>query len=79
MKEVNLCRTKLSDDKAAILSSCLQNVEVLNVSECELTTNGIQCIAKAIKQKNEPVGLLTHLSLKIFRSNQTHISEKLIS
>ena len=55
MKEVNLSGTNLDDEKAAILSTCLHNVEVLNVSECELTTNGIHCIAKAIEQKSAQV------------------------
>ena len=63
MKEVDLSGTNLDDEKAAILSTCLHNVEVLNVSKCELTTNGIQCIAKAIKQKNAQV--LAFVSLPI--------------
>ena len=55
MKGIDLSRTKLNDDKAAILSTCLQNVEVLNVSECELTANGIQSIANAIVQRRAQV------------------------
>ena len=58
MKEVDLSGAKLDDEKAAILSTCLQNVEVLNVSKCELTTNGIQCIAEAIEQKSAQVLIL---------------------
>ena len=63
MKEVDLSGTNLDDEKAAILSTCLHNVEVLNVSKCELTANGIQYIAKAIEQKNAQV--LAFVSLPI--------------
>ena len=45
----------LDDDMAASLSACVHNIEVLNIGECELTTNGIQCIAKAIEQRSTPV------------------------
>ena len=55
MKEINLNKTNLFDDKAAILSACLQNIEVLNISDCKLKTNGIQRIAKVIEQSNTPV------------------------
>ena len=63
MKGINLSRTKLSDDGAAILSTCMQNIEVINISECELTTNGIQSISKAIEQRR--VQVLTLLSLTV--------------
>ena len=55
MKEVDLNETNLDDDMAALFSTCMQNIEVLNISKCELTTNGIQCIAKAIEQRSTPV------------------------
>ena len=52
------CKQKIS----TIISKCLHNVEMLKVSECELTTNGIKCIAVAIEQRIKPV--LTILSRK---------------
>ena len=55
MKKVDLSGTNLDDEKVAILSTCIHNVEVLNVSKCELTTNGLQCIAKAIELKSAEV------------------------
>ena len=69
MKGIDLSRTKLNDDKAASLSTCLHNVKVLNVSECDLTNNGIQSIAKAIEQKRTQV--LTLLSRTIESSNES--------
>ena len=45
----------MDDDKAASLAACVHNIEVLNISECNLTTNGIQCIAEAIEQRSTPV------------------------
>ena len=47
--------TNLDDEKAASLSTCVPNIEVLKISKCELTTNGIQSIVKAIEQRSTPV------------------------
>ena len=55
MKEVDLSGTHFDDEIAAILSTCVHNIEVLNVSECKLTTNEIECIANAITQRSTPV------------------------
>ena len=55
MKEVDLSGINLDDDKAASLAACVHNIEVLNISDCKLTTNGIQCIAEAIEQRSTPV------------------------
>ena len=55
IKEVDLSGANLDDQKAAIFSTCLHNIEVLNVSECELTAHGIMCIARAIGRRSKPV------------------------
>ena len=55
MKKVDLSGANLDDQKAAFFSTCVHNIEVLNVSECKLTAYGIMCIAGAIGQRSKPV------------------------
>ena len=55
IKEIGLSGINFDDEKAAKFSTCVHNIEVLNVSECELTNNGIDYIANAIKLRNTPV------------------------
>ena len=55
MKKFSVNKNKLSDDKAKIISMCVNNVEELDVSGCQLTTKGIEYICNAIKQGIMPV------------------------
>jgi len=53
MKEVELDVSEFDDDKAAILSNCLQNIETLKLRE--LTLDGTQRICRAINHASKPV------------------------
>jgi len=55
MVKVDLSAITLSDDKTVILSSCMHNIDELNVSGCELTTRGIENIAAGIQKRTKPV------------------------
>jgi len=57
MKEVNLSDNKLDVDMTAILSTCLPNIDELNVRNCQLNAIGIENISHAIRQKTIPVNL----------------------
>ena len=45
----------ITDDSSAILSTCLQNIEELNIAGCKLTTRGIVNICNGIKRLSVPV------------------------
>ena len=55
MKMLKLRRNKLDDDKAASLSTCVHNVDELNLQDCELTTRGVKKLSNAIKLRSNAV------------------------
>jgi len=70
MKKFNLRFNKLTEEgKAATLSSCLHQLDVLDVTGCQLTTRGIKQLTTVIRQRSTPVrnagifrGILNKLS-----------------
>ena len=50
-----LNNTMITDDSAAIISTCLQNIEELNVAGCHLSKRGIVSICNGIKGLSVPV------------------------
>jgi len=55
MTRFNLGSTDVDDEKARIFSTCIHNIEMLDVSECQMTPSGFMSICKAIKQRPYPV------------------------
>ena len=45
----------MDDEKASILSNCLDNIEELDLEECKISTRGMQSLCKAIDRKSLPV------------------------
>ena len=55
MVKLDLSLNSLTDTSAAVLSTCLHNIQELNVSYCSLKLNGIECISNEIKHCFKPV------------------------
>ena len=55
MKEIDISGYELDDEKGAILSTYLHNIEVLNISNCKLTATEIKHIVNAIERRQTPV------------------------
>jgi len=53
-----LNNNKLDEDRVAILSTCLHNIEVLNIKACQLTTREIENISAAIGSLPQPVNTI---------------------
>jgi len=52
-------RTRLTDEKAAVLATCVLGVEEIIISGCQLTTRGVECIVNAIRQNLHKVSFQT--------------------
>ena len=55
MKNVNLDGNVLKDDSVANISTCLHNIEELNLPRCQLTARGTEILSDAIKRLHVPV------------------------
>ena len=55
MKNVDLGNNVLKDDSVAAISTCLHNIEELNLMFCQLTARGIEIRSGAIKRLHVPV------------------------
>ena len=65
MKEVDLSGHDLNDEKVTILSSCIHNVEGLNISLCKFSAVGLEKILDAIDKKTIPVIYFSFLSSQV--------------
>ena len=50
MKKLNLSGNELDDETADVLSTCLFNIEVLNIGNCLMTKRGLEKICEAIRK-----------------------------
>ena len=62
MKEVDLSGHVLNDEKVAILSSCIHNVEGLNIGSSKISAGGLKKILDAVDKKTIPVIYFSFLS-----------------
>ena len=52
MSKLDLGWNRVDDDAADCLSSCIHNLEELDLSDCQLTTRGIKQLSNAIKSRS---------------------------
>jgi len=52
LKKLDISFNKLTDENAELISSCVHNIEELDISGCQLTTCGLEKICSGIRQRN---------------------------
>ena len=55
LKKLNLSGTSIGNKGAVALSSCLHNIEELILSDCEIYSEGVQSLVKAVEKLRAPI------------------------
>ena len=55
MKSLNLNGNEIGDEGAKCLSTCIHNIDELEIAKCDITKLGIESLSKAIQKKILPV------------------------
>ena len=63
MKSLNLSENSIKDIGARNLSTCIYNIDDLRLVKCDITEEGVNALAKKIKERDKPVCyLVIHLT-----------------
>ncbi|XP_076814446.1 uncharacterized protein LOC143460723 [Clavelina lepadiformis] len=74
MKKLNISGNNLGDDGASHISTCLSNIEVLDIGECKISASGIKSISDAISKLPEPMKKLSLWGNNLGDDGASHIS-----